>query len=326
VMATSNNKFDAPVKLRNVTAIASGKSSIGLWAWPQFNVGVPAGAIDARNVIARGAAHDVLATSGESAGCGGGGCASGRVTIGYSNFRDAAGVLDTTIGHNQSADPLLVNPAAGAGQDLHIASASSPVIGAGTSDASDGPSDRDGAAHPDPPAIGAYEYTGPPAAQSGALPPGGASGSATASPGGGSATTGPAGGGGRPTISQLAETHSVFAVAPTSTPLRGRTAAASSKRGTTFLFGLDQSAVVTIMITTSAKCPRTTRRVARNLRCARTVARLTRSAHAGFNKLVFSGRIRGKPLKPGDYRAVFAAKSAGGSSEPEALRFRIVGR
>jgi hypothetical protein len=53
---------------------------------------------------------------------------------------------------------------------------------------------------------------------------------------------------------------------------------------------------------------------------------LTRSAHPGFNKLPFSGRIRGKPLKPGDYRAVFAATSAGGNSAPNALRFRIVGR
>jgi hypothetical protein len=322
VMATSNNMFDVPVRLRNVTAMASGKDSIGLWAWRQFNVGLPAGAIDARNVIARGTAHDVFAQPGDSAGCGGGGCLPGRVVIGYSNFRDAAGVLDTTIGHNQSADPLLVNPAAGAGQDLHIASADSPLIGAGTFDASDGPSDRDGVAHPDPPAIGAYEYTGPPAAPSGILPPGGGGGSAPAGPGGGNVTTSAGGGRRKPTISQLAETDTVFAVAPTSTPLRGRTAAASRKRGRTFVFGLDQPATVTIVIATSASCGRSTRRM---IRCARTVATLTRSAHAGFNKLAFSGRIRGKPLKPGDYRAVFAATSAGGSSAPEVLRFRIVG-
>ena len=99
-------------------------------------------------------------------------CAPGQVTIGYSNFRTADGVIDTTIGHNQSADPLLVNPVPGAGQDFHIASASSPLIGAGTPDPSDGPSDRDGVAHPDPPAIGAYEYPVPPAAQPGTPPPG----------------------------------------------------------------------------------------------------------------------------------------------------------
>jgi hypothetical protein len=325
VLAESN-KFDVPAKLRNVTAIASGKDSVGLLAWQQFSVGAPAGAIDARNVIVRGTAHDVVALPGDSSGCGGLGCAPGRVVIGYSNFRDAAGGLDTTIGHNQSADPLLVNPAIGAGQDLHIASASSPLIGAGTPDPSDGPSDRDGVAHPDPPAIGAYEYTGPPAAPSGTPPPGGAGGSGTPAGGGGSVTTSLGAVSRKPTISRLAETHTVFAVAPTSTPLRGRTAAAASKRGTTFLFGLDQPAVVTIVITTMAKCRHTTPGAAGNVRCARTVARLTRSAHAGFNKLPFSGRIRGEPLKPGDYRAVFAATCAGGTSAPEALRFRIVGR
>ncbi|MBV9000978.1 MAG: hypothetical protein JO304_18085, partial [Solirubrobacterales bacterium] len=216
-------------------------------------------------------------------------------------------------------------PTVGPRQDFHIASADLPVIGAGTPAASNGPSDRDGVAHPDPPAIGAYEYTGPLATPSGGLPSDGG-GSVTPGPGGGSVATGLGGVSHKPTISQLAETHSVFAVAPTSTPLRRRTAAAPAKRGTTFLFALDQPAIVTIVITTSAKCRRTTRRMARNLRCARTVARLTRSAHAGFNKLAFSGRIRGKPLKPGYYRAVFAATSAGGSSEPETLRFRIVGR
>ena len=48
--------------------------------------------------------------------------------------------------------------------------------------------------------------------------------------------------------------------------------------------------------------------------------------NAGFNKLPFSGRIRGKPLKPGDYRAVFTATSAGGTSDPKTLSFRLVAR
>ena len=109
----------------------------------------------------------------------------------------------------------------------------------------------------------------------------------------------------------------MFAVGRTSTPLQGRTAAASRKRGTIFSFRLDQPATVTMVITTSAKCPRAQAGARRKPRCARTVATLTRSALAGLNKLPFSGRIRGRPLKPGDYRAVFAATSAGGSSGPE---------
>ena len=315
VQAAVINMIPIPVKVRNVTAIATGNGSTGLEARSQDPQGapVPAGAaIDARNVIARGTARDVWAEPGAGSGCSGA-CAPGQVAIGYSNFRTADGVIDTTIGHNQSADPQLVNPTVGAGQDFHIASASSPVIGAGIADPNNGATDRDGVAHPDPPAIGAYEYPVSPAAQPGTPPPGPA------------VPTGKTGTSARPTISRLAETNSVFAVARASTPLQGRTAAASRKRGTTFSFVLDQPAAVTIVITMRATCARTKAGRRRNPRCARTVARLTRSAHAGLNRLPFSGRIRGRPLKPGDYRAMFAA-SAAASSDPKTLHFRIVAR
>jgi hypothetical protein len=313
-----------PLELRNVTAVASGSGSTGLEALSAAP-GAAAGTIDARNVIARGTANGVFGQPGPSFGCGGP-CAPGEVTLGYSNVVNPAGFVDTTtVGHNQSADPLLVNPVVGAGQDFHIASAVSPVIGAGDADASNGSTDRDGVAHPNPPAIGAYEYTGPPAQPSGPPPPGGGGGGGTAGPGAGSGKTGLGGVSRKPTIFQLAETHRVFAVGPSSTPLRARTAV-SSTRGTTFLFRLDQPATVTIVITTSAQCRRTTPGTARHLRCAHTVARLTRSAHAGLNRLPFSGRVRGKPLKPGEYRAVFAATNSGGTSDPKTLRFRIVRR
>jgi hypothetical protein len=312
VFAESVNVFPLSVRLRNVTAIASGKGSTGLKAEAQENSSVTPGAIDARNVIARGAAHDVFAQPGDISGCGSG-CSPGRVTIGYSNFRSADGSVDTTIGHNQSADPLLVNPVTGGGQDFHIASVSSPLIGAGTPDPSNGPADRDGVAHPDPPAIGAYEYPVSPAAQP--APP---------LPGPTISTTNSATGS-RPTISGLAETNAVFAAARTSTPLQGRTAAASRERGTVFSFRLDQPATVTIAITTPARCSRTRGGKRREHDCARTVARLTRRAHAGLNSLPFSGRIRGRALKPGDYRAVFTATSASGSSSPKTLRFMVVG-
>jgi hypothetical protein len=310
VRAFTTSGIGGALRLRNVTAVG-GLDGVEAEAG--------SGGIDARNAILRGGAHDVAGSPATSSGCGGP-CPAGPVTIGYSNFTTTDGPVDTTsVGHNQSANPLLVNPVPGAGQDFHIASASSPLIGAGTPDPSDGPSDRDGVAHHDPPAIGAYEYTGPPAPPSGNPPPAGG-------PGGGSTAPIPGGGSRSPTMSQLAETNTVFAVAPTSTPLRGRTAAAPPKRGTIFRFRLDQPATLTIVITTSAKCQRTTAGRRRNLRCARTVARLTRSAHAGVNKLPFSGRIRGKPLNPAVYRAVFAATSSGGRSGAKTLRFRIVGR
>ena len=265
-------------------------------------------------MIARGTAQRRVRRTGRGSGCGTG-CAPGRVTIGYSNFRTADGLVDATIGHNQSADPLLVNPVPGAGQDFHIASASSPLIGAGTPDPSNGPADRDGVAHPDRPSIGAYEYPVPPAAQPGTPPPG------PALPTTNTPTST------RPTISRLAETNAVFAVARTSTPLQGRTASASHKRGTVFSFRLDQPATVTVVISDKRQVPRAPQpRTRGKSRCSETVATLTRSAHAGVNKLPFSGRIRGRPLKPGDYRAVFAATNASGSSDPRTLRFRIVAR
>jgi hypothetical protein len=131
----------------------------------------------------------------------------------------------------------LVNPVTGAGQDFHIASAGSPLIGAGTVDGSDGPSDRDGVAHPNPPAIGAYEYPVPPAPPASNPQPGLVAGGGTPATHGGESK--------RPTLSQLAETNRVFAVARTSTLLRGRTATVRHKLGTVFLFRLDQPAMVT---------------------------------------------------------------------------------
>ena len=156
----------AALELRNVTAVASGSGSTGLGALSAAGPGGTGGQIDARNVIARGTANGASGEPGTPSGCAGP-CAPGTVSLGYSNVNDPGGVIDTTtVGHNQSADPLLVNPVVGAAQDFHIASPNSPLIGAGTADASDGPSDRDGVPHPDPPAIGAHEYTGPPAAPS----------------------------------------------------------------------------------------------------------------------------------------------------------------
>ena len=235
-----------PLELRNVTVVAAGSSSTALGALQQAGPGQPGAAIDARNVMARGTANGAYGEPETSSGCGGP-CAPGLVTLGYSDVNDPAGVIDTTtVGHNQTGDPLLVNPVVGPGQDFHIASASSPAIGAGTTDASDGPSDRDGVTHHNPPSIGAYEFVGSPAA------PGGGTGHPGTGGGNAGAAGGNAGGTGvaatRPTISALTETNRVFAVGRASTTISGRTSAARSKRGTTFLFRLDQPASVRIAI------------------------------------------------------------------------------
>ena len=51
-----------------------------------------------------------------------------------------------------------------------------------------------------------------------------------------------------------------------------------------------------------------------------------RTAHAGLNTVPFTGRIRGKALKPGRYQAVFTATNAAGTSGPQAIAFTIVKR
>ena len=315
-----------PLKLRNVTAVAGGSSSTALGALSAGGAGEPGAAIDARNVIARGTANGAFGEPETSSGCAGP-CAPGEVTLGYSNVNDPGGVIDTTtIGHNQNADPLLVNPTVGPGQDFHIASADSPSIGAGSPDPGDGPTDRDGVPHRDPPSIGAYEFVGSPAAPVGGTGqptgPGGSGGGVAGNAGG-------AGGGTKPTISALSATNRVFAVGRASTALTGRTASAPTKRGTVFSFHLDQPATVTIAIRTAARggrgCRPSNREGRGKRRCTRTitVATLTRSGRAGRNRVPFSGRIGRRPLKPGCYEAGFTATNRAGDSSPQVLRFTV---
>jgi hypothetical protein len=135
-------------------------------------------------------------------------------------------------------------------------------------------------------------------------------------------------------IRHLGETNSVFAVARSSTPLSGFTAR-HEKRGTVFSFLLDQPARVTIAIQSKASgrrvargCRPDSRRLRKKPRCMRTIAiaTLTRTGHAGANRVAFSGRVAGKALKPGRYQAVFIASDQAGASQPETLGFRVVKR
>ncbi len=51
---------------------------------------------------------------------------------------------------------------------------------------------------------------------------------------------------------------------------------------------------------------------------------LGRRALYGLNKLPFTGRVRGKALRPGAYRATFTAESLAGGSSPATISFRVV--
>jgi hypothetical protein len=161
---SSNNTLT----MRNVTAITTGTGSFGMDAVSFVGMpgmGAPA-TIDAKNVVVRGGQFDVFATPAPSTCDPGNVCLPGIVNIDHSNFVTTSGNVHTPADpHNQSADPLFVS-----GTDFHLASAASPLIGAGVADPSNGPTDRDGVPHPNPPAIGAFEPA--PAASGGG--PGGA--------------------------------------------------------------------------------------------------------------------------------------------------------
>jgi hypothetical protein len=75
-------------------------------------------------------------------------------------------------------------------------------------------------------------------------------------------------------------------------------------------------------------CKRESQKLRKRPRCKRTltVATLTRSGHTGLNKVAFSGRVGGKALKPGHYRARFIAVNVAGASPTRTLTFTIVKR
>ena len=136
----------------------------------------------------------------------------------------------------------------------------------------------------------------------------------------------------RATISALSETHPVFAVGGRSTPLVGRTAR-RIPRGTTFSFRLDYPAVARVRIQRKLRgrrvggvCKPPTRRLRHHRSCTRLVTKATlrRNASVGLNRIAFSGRIRGRALPPGRYRAAFTATNPAGTSRTRALSFTIV--
>jgi hypothetical protein len=57
------------------------------------------------------------------------------------------------------------------------------------------------------------------------------------------------------------------------------------------------------------------------------LTRLTRRAKAGSRSLAFSGRVKGRTLKPGSYRMlVRATDAAGNRSAARTVRFKVVSR
>jgi hypothetical protein len=284
------------VHLVNVTAIATASDSSALYTDPSVGgVCVPDSRIElhAANVIARGGLYDVDVPHL----CGGstsGGPPIEAAVMTHSNFRLAKlhqSPPDSRVedeGGNQDVEPLFASPAA---LDFHQV-AGSPTIDAGVATPLLGTGDFDGNARTlgAAPDIGADEYVPPPP------PP-------------------PPADMDRPVASLLTVTPARFRAA-------GARGAARRRGGTRISYALDEAATVKFTV------KRIVRRVVRHKRRTSYVpvrGSLTHAGKVGGNSLRFSGRLRGKPLKPGRYRLVaLPADAAGNTGNAVLTRFRVV--
>jgi|GEM_PF-5296263 len=135
-----------------------------------------------------------------------------------------------------------------------------------------------------------------------------------------------------PRLSKLRRKRRVFAVGRRSTPKVARTSR-TARLGTTFSYVLNQDATVAVKIKqvlpghrVRRKCRR--RHVGEKRDCTRMRKRgvFFRHSHKGANSMPFSGRLRKRPLAPGNYRAIFTAFNVFGKSAPRTRAFRIVRR
>jgi hypothetical protein len=103
--------------------------------------------------------------------------------------------------------------------------------------------------------------------------------------------------------------------------------------GTTFSFSLDQAATVRLRFTrwlpgrrVGGKCAAQTIHNHSKPLCARFLlaGTLTKSGHAGRNRVKFDGRLPGRgPLTPGAYTLTITAANAEGQASAPALQFTI---
>ena len=106
------------------------------------------------------------------------------------------------------------------------------------------------------------------------------------------------------------------------------------RKGSSLRFTLSEAATTTIVIARAApgrkvgrRCKRPTPANKRRSRCKRyrTVATLRRNSFQGANSVAFSGRIAGKKLAVGSYRAtVTATDTAGNASKAAMASFKVV--
>lgn len=102
-------------------------------------------------------------------------------------------------------------------------------------------------------------------------------------------------------------------------------------RGTVFTYTLNQDAAVTVEMKkvkagrlVGKKCKRPTKATAKKKKCDLSKHKLFRKGKKGKNALPYTGRVKGKALRPGSYVAVFTAKAPGGKPKSDSAGFRIV--
>jgi hypothetical protein len=137
-------------------------------------------------------------------------------------------------------------------------------------------------------------------------------------------------------VSGLALSNTTFAAensGPSATNARKKTA-----RGTKVSFTLNEAATVRFTITRrtggrkvkrgkKTVCVKPTKKNRKHTRCT-SVVRLrgtfSRNGVAGLNSFHFTGRLRGRRLKPGRYRLVATPTLGGKTGKPTSRAFRIV--
>ncbi len=137
-------------------------------------------------------------------------------------------------------------------------------------------------------------------------------------------------------LSSLALSHPTFAAESS-----GPSATARKKkppRGTRVTFNLNEAATVRFTVTRRAKgrkvkrgkktvCAKPTKKNRKRKRCTRVVTlkgSFSRTGVAGTNSFHFTGRLRGRKLKPGRYRLVATPSAGGKRGKPTSTGFRIV--
>jgi hypothetical protein len=311
--------YKGPVHLRNVTAIATGTNATALQVQASCIPG-PGGCMPpfadslmvARNVIARGAGHDLGASVG-------GAGPKAEIDIGHSNFVTSAvgdGAKITDAGGNQTAAPLFANGI----ENWHEA-AGSPTIDAGIEDPYTGATDYEGDSRKvgDAIDIGADEYVPP------VLPGGGGGDPGGSDPGGGGGDPGGGDPGGGPAADTIAPVLMALAVAPAKfRAARGATIFYTASEQSALVFRVERRVAGRKI---KGRCVKPSKRNRRHRKCRRFVrlkGRFSYSGTEGANAFKFDGRLKGKRLEPGRYRLVAVANDAtGNKSKPRRARFSI---